>query len=135
MKEKLTSNLMLKIGSVFVAALLWMVVFNSTDPIEKKNIVLDLKYLNEEALQNENLVLSEGPKTTEIWVQAQRSKLSSITSEDFEATVDLNGRVGTAEDRKTFIIFSIKYGFIITPPFATEAVIIALWIGVCSVFP
>lgn len=116
MKEKLTSNLMLKIGSVFVAALLWMVVFNSTDPIEKKNIVLDLKYLNEEALQNENLVLSEGPKTTEIWVQAQRSKLSSITSEDFEATVDLNGRVGTAEDRKTVEINvsakkNVEWGF------------------------
>ena len=107
---------MLKIGSVFVAALLWMVVFNSTDPIEKKTIVLELQYLNQDTLLNENLVLSEAPKTTEIWVQAQRSKLASITNEDFVATIDLSSRIGSLEDKKTVEINvtakkNIEWGF------------------------
>ena len=51
MKEKLTNNLSLKILSLFVAILVWLLAINIDNPIVKKTfIVTDVQLLNEAIL-------------------------------------------------------------------------------------
>lgn len=92
MKEKLTRNIGLKILSIVLAALLWLVITNVDDPITPKpfrNVHVDI--LNESAIASLNQVyeITEG-KTIDFTVAARRTITDNLTASDFKVTADFS---------------------------------------------
>lgn len=90
MKEKILSNWRLKIFSVFLAVLSWIVIINISDPIKPKKITLDVEILNGDQLEENGLTYEiKGSTVIEVTVRARATVHNSITSSDFKATADL----------------------------------------------
>ncbi len=92
MKKKLTSNIGMKIISVLLAALLWLVITNVDDPVKSRpfnNIAVDIQ--NEDVLNSPNQIyeIIEG-ETVSFRVLAKRSVADSLTPADFNVTADFN---------------------------------------------
>lgn len=92
MKNKISSNLMLKIISVIVAFLLWLVIINLTDPITSRTFTgIPVKVLNESVITSVDQVyeIEEGDKVS-VKVKGKRSVVETILKTDFEATADMS---------------------------------------------
>ncbi len=90
MKEKVTHNLGLKLLSVGLAALLWLVVINSQDPIETRTFEdIPVTIINEEALAAKDKIpeVVEGD-TVSVVVEARRSICEKLTKDDIIAVAD-----------------------------------------------
>ncbi len=92
MKEKLTRNISLKVLSVILAAILWLVITNVDDPIKHKtfyNVSVDI--LNEDDILALNQVyeITSG-KTIDFTFAARRTVADKITVSDFKVTADLS---------------------------------------------
>lgn len=90
MKEKVTHNLGLKLLSVALAALLWLVVINSQDPVETRTFDdLPVTVINETALAAKDKIpeIVEGD-TISVVVQARRSICEKLTKADIIAVAD-----------------------------------------------
>ncbi len=90
MKEKVTHNLGLKLLSVSLAALLWLVVINSQDPVETKTFEdISVTIINEEALAAKDKIpeVVEGD-TISVVVEARRSVCEKLTKADIVAVAD-----------------------------------------------
>ncbi|MBP3569544.1 MAG: hypothetical protein J6K04_10315 [Lachnospiraceae bacterium] len=90
MKEKLTHNLGLKLLSVGLAALLWLVVINSQDPVE--TVIFEdipVTIINEDALTAKDKIpeVVEGDKVSVV-VEARRSICEKLTKDDIVAVAD-----------------------------------------------
>lgn len=91
MKEKLTRNIGLKILSIILAAILWLVITNAEDPVTTKffdNIPVTV--LNGDELKKIGQVYDviEG-ETIDFTISARRSVKENLTSSDFRVTADL----------------------------------------------
>lgn len=91
MKEKLTRNIGLKILSVILAILLWLVITNVADPIDNKTFKdVQVKILNEGILTSRGIyyeiIKNESISFT---VAARRSILDNLRQSDFRVTADL----------------------------------------------
>ncbi|MBP5224795.1 MAG: hypothetical protein J6Z38_04355 [Lachnospiraceae bacterium] len=94
MKEKIkgffTNNVGWKLVSLLLGLVIWAVITNTQDPVQTKVVNVPIRYLNEEQLlREENLIFMSGPDTVSISVQAQNSKLASVTSALFSCEADL----------------------------------------------
>lgn len=90
MKEKVTHNLGLKLLSVGLAALLWLVVINSQDPVETRTFEdIPVTIINEEALAAKDKIpeVVEGD-TISVVVEARRSVCEKLTKADIVAVAD-----------------------------------------------
>ena len=90
MKEKLTRNIGLKILSVILAAILWLVITNMEDPIKTKPFNdVTVRIVNEDAIKSLDLVydILEGA-TVDFTVAARRSIVDKLTENDFTVTAD-----------------------------------------------
>lgn len=93
MKNKLTKNIGLKLGSVFLAIVLWLVVTSVNDPIQSlpyNNI--PVKLLNEELITNSGQVYEvlDGSDTiSSVMVRAPRSVHNELKEENIIATADV----------------------------------------------
>ncbi len=90
MKEKLTHNLGLKLLSVGLAALLWLVVINSQDPVETRTFEdIPVTIVNEDALTAKDKIpeVVEGD-TVSVVVEARRSICEKLTKNDVVAVAD-----------------------------------------------
>ena len=90
MKEKLTHNLGLKLLSVGLAALLWLVVINSQDPVETRTFEdIPVTIINEDALAAKDKIpeVVEGD-TISVVVEARRSICEKLTKADIAAVAD-----------------------------------------------
>lgn len=92
MKKKLTSNIGMKIISVLLAALLWLVITNVDDPVKSRpfsNVMVDIQ--NEDVLNSPNQIyeIIEG-ETVSFRVLAKRSVADSLTPADFNVTADFS---------------------------------------------
>jgi len=90
MKEKLTRNIGIKILSVIIAALMWLVITNVNDPVQYKifnDVPVTIK--NEELIKTENQSydIIEG-ETVDFKVAARRSIIQNLTSSDFYVEAD-----------------------------------------------
>lgn len=90
MKHKLTDNLILKILSVLMAILIWIVVLNINDP-SKTRIVSGIKVI----VQNDSVILDNNQVYTitegqliSVKVTGPRTIVDSLKADDFEATAD-----------------------------------------------
>lgn len=92
MKKKLTSNLWLKIVSVVVAFLFWLVIINITDPTTSKTFTdIPVQILNENVITSANQVYEiEDGDTVHVTVKGKRSFVETLTENDFTATADLS---------------------------------------------
>jgi YbbR domain-containing protein len=88
----LTRNIGLKILSIILAALLWLVITNVDDPISQKpfrNVPVEI--LNKRAIESLNQVyeITEG-KTIDFTVAARRTIADNLTASDFKVTADFS---------------------------------------------
>lgn len=93
MKSRITSNLMLKIISIVVAFIFWLMIINVTDPTMAKTFYgIPVKVLNENVITSANQVyeIAEGDKV-DVTVKGKRSFVESLKESDFTATADLSG--------------------------------------------
>lgn len=94
MKNKITHNLILKIMSVALAFILWLVVVNINDPDTVKTIrSIDITILNEEAItgqgQGQIYTIREN-RTASIVVKGPRSIVDNLDKSEIRATVDFS---------------------------------------------
>lgn len=90
MKEKLTHNLGYKLLSVALAALLWLVVINSQDPVETCTFDdIPVTIINEATLAAKDKIpeIVEGD-TISVVVEARRSICEKLTKSDIVAVAD-----------------------------------------------
>lgn len=92
MKNKITTNLFLKIISVIVAFLFWLMIINVTDPTMAKTFRnIPVKILNENVITSANQVYEiESGDTVNVTVRGKRSFVEKLTTDDFTATADLS---------------------------------------------
>lgn len=93
MKKKLTSNIALKILSVVVAFLFWLVIINITDPTTARTFNnIPVKIVNENVITSANQVyeITEGDKVN-VTVKGKRSFVERLKEKDFVATADMSG--------------------------------------------
>lgn len=96
-KEILTNNLVLKISSVALALLLWIVVFWNVDPETEVKLQVPIEYKNEQLLADNNWYVSKKPSSIEIVVTCRSTKQKEITTSLFKAECDLSKRYGDDE--------------------------------------
>lgn len=92
MNKKLTSNLFLKIVSIVVAFLFWLVIINITDPTTSRTFFdIPVQILNENVITSANQVYEiEDGDTVRVTVKGKRSFVETLTENDFTATADLS---------------------------------------------
>lgn len=94
MKNKITHNLTLKVMSVVLAFVLWLVVVNINDPDATKTIRgIEITILNEEAItgQGEGQVYTiRENRVASIVVKGPRSIVDNMDKNDVKATVDFS---------------------------------------------
>ncbi len=90
MKEKLTRNIGLKVLSIILAAILWLIITNVDDPVVPASFSnVPVKILNEDAILSQEMVyeIVEGA-AIDFTVAVRRSIKETLTSSDFEVTAD-----------------------------------------------
>ncbi|MGN1180960.1 MAG: YbbR-like domain-containing protein [Suilimivivens sp.] len=94
MKNKITSNIGLKIASLFFAFMLWMVVNNMNDPtIDKSFSNIPVKLINTELITDSGQVyevLDNSAVIDKVTVWAPRSIISSLNTNNIVAVADVS---------------------------------------------
>ncbi len=92
MKKRLTSNIGLKILSVLLALVLWLVITNVDDPVKTKPFPnVQVKIQNEDVIKTpyQTYEIVEG-ETVSFKVAARRSILENLTASDFNVKADFS---------------------------------------------
>ncbi len=92
MKKKLTNNFGVKLLSLGIAIIFWIVIVNSEDPIESRTFRdIPVTVLNEEEVTEREKILEviQG-EAVDVEVEGRRSELDKLTEQDFYATADLS---------------------------------------------
>lgn len=92
MKEKLTRNIGLKVLSLLLAVLLWIIIMNVDDPVIQQNFSdIPVTLTNENVLKSKDQVyeIISGDTVT-VKVKGKRSDIESIKKSDFQVIADLS---------------------------------------------
>ena len=92
MRKRLTGNLGLKVLAFFIAVFMWLIVVNIDDPvIEKTYTGIPVDVINEEIVTTTNRTyqIVDGTQEVSVTVNAQRSVMEKIKSEDITAVADM----------------------------------------------
>lgn len=101
MKRKWTDNIPLKIMSVVVGVLVWLIVVNVDNPIVNKTFVIqNVDLLNEAYIEDTGMVCMQDENQTavRVTITGERKTLSKITADDIHATADLQQAVSLETD-------------------------------------
>jgi len=92
MKNKITRNLGLKILSLIVGFLFWLVIVNVTDPVITRTFdEIPVQILNENIITNANQVYEvEAGDQVKVTVKGKRSFVETLTKDDFVATANMS---------------------------------------------
>lgn len=95
MKEKLTNNFPLKIISVLIAVLVWLLVVNIDNPIITRYFKVPVQVQNEAYIERTGkmCLIPEGQDTTTVAVTGNRKTVEKLTETDIVATADLTQAV------------------------------------------
>ena len=91
MKERLTRNLGMKIISLIIAVVLWLIINGLTDPVTTKVVEdIPVRLVNEEAMDSVGKIFEvlSGEYIT-VKVRAKRSVAETLSTDDFEAIADV----------------------------------------------
>ena len=102
-KRKLTDNIPLKIMSILVGILIWVLVVNVDNPIDQKNITIqgdNVELLNKAYVDSANMMCmqDDDPDPVRVTITAERKTLSRITASDITVTADLQQAVSLDTD-------------------------------------
>lgn len=91
MKLKLTDNLFLKVLSVLIAILLWIVVVNVSDAESSDSFNVNVSLLNTDIVTDNGKVfrVEEGTDVVKVTVRARASVLDDLKQSDFILTADM----------------------------------------------
>lgn len=101
MNKKITNNLSLKILSVAIAILIWLLVVNADNPMVTKSFVIgDVQLLNEAYLDADGKMCMQDDKqeSIRVTIKANRKTLDRITASDIKAVADLQQAVSLNTD-------------------------------------
>lgn len=101
MKEKITNNLLLKILSLIIAFLVWLIVVNADNPIMTKSFVVsDVQLLNEAYIDADGKMCmqDEEQDPIRVTIRAERKVLDRISASDIRAVADLQQAVSLDTD-------------------------------------
>ena len=101
MKKKMGNNISLKILSLVIAVVVWLLVVNIDNPVGTKSFVIsDVQLLNEAYIDADGKMCMQDSDQTPIRVtiKAQRKTLDKITASDFQAVADLQQAVSLDTD-------------------------------------
>lgn len=101
MKKKMGNNISLKILSLVIAVVVWLLVVNIDNPVGTKSFVIsDVQLLNEAYIDADGKMCMQDSDQTPIRVtiKAQRKTLDKITASDFQAVADLQQTVSLDTD-------------------------------------
>lgn len=101
MKEKLTNNLLLKILSLVIAFLVWLIVVNADNPIMTESFVIsDVQLLNEAYIDADGKMCmqDEEQEPVRVTIKAERKVLDRISASDIRAVADLQQAVSLDTD-------------------------------------
>lgn len=92
MKEKLFSNLALKLLAIVLGFIVWVAVLNIDDSAVTKQIKdIPIELLNSDAITDQNQLFSvTSGDTVDIIVKGRKSVVNALSKEDFLATADLS---------------------------------------------
>ena len=122
MKEKIVNNWVLKLASLAIAVVLWVFVYNITDPVEKRVIKnVPVTFANTEAITNDNKVyevLDGTDVIRSITISGTRSILDNLDG-DVRAEADFSKM--KLDNTVEIKIYSDRYNdFITFKPSSTE---------------
>lgn len=85
-------NFAIKILSIVVAFIIWLVIINITDPTVTKSFTeIPVEILNENVITSSNQVYEvEEGDTVDVTIKGKRSLIEDITEDDFSASADLS---------------------------------------------
>lgn len=91
MKLKLTDNLFLKVLSILLAVVLWLVVLNISDAKGTKPFQVEVSLINTEVITNNGKVfrVEDGTNLVKVTVRARQSVLRDLERTDFILTADM----------------------------------------------
>ena len=101
MNKKIANNLSLKILSVAIAILIWLLVVNADNPIVTKSFVIgDVQLLNEAYLDADGKMCMQDDKqeSIRVTIKTNRKTLYRITASDIKAVADLQQAVSLNTD-------------------------------------
>ncbi len=90
----LTNNLGLKVVGLVLACLLWLVLSNMQDAVQKRTLVVPIQY-DEGYLVENGYVASSKPTSVAVQVWVRKSNISKLESDDFIAKVDTSEFLGS----------------------------------------
>ena len=91
-KRKLTDNIPLKLMSIFVGILVWLIVVNIDNPTTRRSFVIhDVELMNQAYIDSMGLVSSmdEDQAPIRVYITGTRKTVSGITESDINAVADL----------------------------------------------
>lgn len=113
LKNSVTTNPILKIFSIIISVILWVVVVNISDPDYIVKIQgIEIQYLNENYFLEQDMVYSVSgsqSETVSVTVKGPRSVLEGLTSKDFVAVVNLKSYDATVNSVSIDISLSSEY--------------------------
>ena len=83
-------NLILKLVSVVLALLLWLIVFNVSNPEQKESRTVELQILNQDTFSAENKTWEVDRSTVTVSYTVRSNLASSVKASDFKAYIDLS---------------------------------------------
>ncbi len=117
MMKHLTNNPGLKVISILIAVMLWLIVVNYDDPEKRKDIFIPVQVIGQEELEKMGMVWelesnSRESSTVTIRVIGKRSIIDKLDSSAFRATADLMQMMDTEQANKKrlpIIVEQLKY--------------------------
>ena len=83
------NNLALKLFSIGLALLLWLIVFNVSNPEQKGSRTVELNILNRDAFSADNKTWEIDRNTVTVSYTVRSNMASSVQASDFNAYIDL----------------------------------------------
>ena len=117
MKRKLTENISLKILSVVVAILVWLIVVNVDNPVGTRQFVLDSVDLINQAYidQDGKMCLPDADQgSVRVYITGARKTLEKIKAADIHAVADLQQAV-SLNTASTLTAQATKYFYLKLP--------------------
>lgn len=112
--KKLINNLGLKILSILLAILIWIVVVSIDNPVKTQvftSIPVEIENADVMEEAGKAFEVADSSKTVSVSVRAERSILSQLSRDNFEASIDLSDY---ADGRVPIIVKATKYADRIT---------------------
>lgn len=92
LKNIFTKNLLLKVLSIIIAIIVWLLVVNIENPTMSRNFTSNVEVINADVLtaQGRYYVIPEGQNSVTFRVTAARNVIEKLSSSDFYAVADMN---------------------------------------------